>query len=219
MDEIEGFASAALNALGSETVVVIDTLNQAAPGADENSSQDMGSIIAATKLLGERLKGLVLLVHHTGKDTSRGLRGHSSLLAALDAAIEVENKAGVRAWSATKVKDDAVGGPQAFQLKPYTVDTDEDGLDVTSCAIERALLPQTQCRPLSGSNQKMGAEALRKHFSSGTVQLPEEHAVTLIAAALLNTPAGRRRTVAKEVLSRLVLTGHFFMNEGVVSPN
>ncbi len=219
MAEIEGFASAALNALGSETVVVIDTLNQAAPGADENSSQDMGTIIAAIKLLGERLKGLVILVHHTGKDASRGLRGHSSLLAALDAAIEVENKAGLRAWTATKVKDDAVGGPQAFQLKPYTVGADEDGLDVTSCAIERALLPQTQCRQLSGSNQKVGVEALRRHFNSGAAQLPEEHAITLIAGALLNTPAGRRRTVAKEVLSRLVLNGHVCMSEGVVSPH
>ncbi len=214
---IERFASVALNTLGSKTVVVIDTLNQAAPGADENSSQDMGAIIAAAKLLGESLRGLVILVHHTGKDTSRGLRGHSSLLAALDAAVEVENKAGFRSWSATKVKDDATGGPQAFQLKPYTVGTDEDGLDVTSCAIDRALLQHTQVRPVTGKNQITGADALKRHFGTGGPKLPEEKAIGLIAAALLNTPAGRRRTVAKEVLNGLVHGGHFCLDEGGIS--
>ena len=49
----------------------------------------MGQIIAAAKELQTFVGGLVVLVHHTGKDASKGLRGHSSLQAALDAAIEV----------------------------------------------------------------------------------------------------------------------------------
>ena len=86
-------------------VVIIDTLNRAAPGLDENSSQDMGRILAGMKRLQEITGGLVLIVHHTGKDASKGLRGHSSLFAALDGAIEVERNAMGRTWSAAKVKD------------------------------------------------------------------------------------------------------------------
>ncbi|MEY4076041.1 MAG: putative helicase [Pseudomonadota bacterium] len=213
---IEEFANEALNALSSGTVVVIDTLNQAAPGADENSSQDMGEIISAAKLLGERLRGLVILVHHTGKDASRGLRGHSSLLAALDAAIEVENKAGVRAWSATKVKDDATGGPQAFQLKSYTVGTDEDGLDVTSCAVERSLLPQTSVRPVTGKNQTPAMAALKPHLDAVGVVLPKSQAIEIITRNLTSAPA-RRRQYAKELLTKLVNSGHLVMNDGCVS--
>lgn len=216
ISEIEEFANQAVEAIGSGSVVVIDTLNQAAPGADENSSQDMGNIIAAAKMLGERLRGLVILVHHTGKDTSRGLRGHSSLGAALDTAIEVENKGGIRSWSATKVKDDALGGPQSFSLKPYTVGTDEDGLDVTSCAVERSLIPLTLARPLSGRNQVLAMAALRQCLQTDGKALTETRGVEIIASSLSSAP-GRRHTIAKELLARLISMGHLVLDEGGVN--
>ncbi len=68
----------------AQGVIVIDTLNQASPSADENSSKDMGLIINHLKVLQELTESLVLIIHHTGKNTSAGLRGHSSLKAALD---------------------------------------------------------------------------------------------------------------------------------------
>ena len=55
-------------------VVFIDTLNRAAPAADENSSRDMGIILEAAKTISRKTEGLVLLIHHTGKDASRGIR-------------------------------------------------------------------------------------------------------------------------------------------------
>lgn len=70
-------------------ILALDTLNRAAPGMDENDSKSMGEVIGAAKAIQAELGGLVLLVHHTGKDATKGLRGHSSLHAALDAAIEV----------------------------------------------------------------------------------------------------------------------------------
>lgn len=88
-NDVLELAKAVISAGGANGLVIIDTLNRAAPGADENSSVDMGKIIAAAKELQSLIGGLVLLVHHTGKDARRGLRGHSSLYASLDAAIEV----------------------------------------------------------------------------------------------------------------------------------
>ena len=72
------------------SIIVIDTLNQSAAGCDENSNVDMSLIVSRAKIIADAIKGLVLLVHHTGKDASKGLRGHSSLNAALDVAIEVQ---------------------------------------------------------------------------------------------------------------------------------
>ena len=86
-------------------VLCIDTLNRAAPGLDENDSQHMGEVIGGAKALQAALGGLVLLVHHTGKDSTKGLRGHSSLLAALDCAIEVSRDDDRRAWRVFKSKD------------------------------------------------------------------------------------------------------------------
>jgi nicotinamidase-related amidase len=42
-----------------------------------------------------------------------------------------------RSWTAAKTKDDEGNISQDFYLKSYVVDYDEDGLEVTSCAIER----------------------------------------------------------------------------------
>jgi hypothetical protein len=86
-------------------VLCLDTLNRAAPGMDENDSKSMGEAIGAAKAIQAELGGLVLLVHHTGKDATKGLRGHSSLHAALDAAIEVTRTDDRREWKVAKSKD------------------------------------------------------------------------------------------------------------------
>lgn len=53
-------------------VFVVDTLNRAMAGAEENGSSDMSAALAGAFLLAERSQGLVILVHHTGKDVDRG---------------------------------------------------------------------------------------------------------------------------------------------------
>lgn len=50
-----------------EGIVIIDTLNRAVPGMDENSSVDMGHAINACKLIQQGVGGLVLLVHQDRK--------------------------------------------------------------------------------------------------------------------------------------------------------
>ena len=65
---------------GGADMIVIDTLNRAAPGAEENASSDMGKIIAGASALQEATGGLVVLVHHSGKESGRGPRGHSKSL-------------------------------------------------------------------------------------------------------------------------------------------
>ena len=89
--DVADMAAAVLSA-GAGAVTFIDTLNASAPGIDENASRDMGLLGEAAKALQALTGGLVAAVHHTGKDAARGLRGHSSLFAALDAAVEVSRE-------------------------------------------------------------------------------------------------------------------------------
>jgi hypothetical protein len=116
-------------------VVFLDTLNRAAPLADENSSRDMGEILEAAKRLQAATGGLVVLVHHTGKDSSRGLRGHSSLFAAMDAAVEVSRDGDRREWRVAKSKDGADGEAHLFGLEVLALGTDEHGDAITSCVV------------------------------------------------------------------------------------
>ena len=116
-------------------VVIVDTLARTAPGKDENSSRDMGEIVDSADALGRKIDGLVILVHHTGKDAERGPRGSSALRAALDAAIVVNKTNESHTWGTDKVKDGRDDIKRGFELKVYDLGQDEDGDRITSCAI------------------------------------------------------------------------------------
>lgn len=205
-------------------VIVLDTLNRAAPGLDENASADMGRILAAAKRLQALTEGLVILIHHTGKDASKGLRGHSSLHAALDAALETVRSGDQREWRCAKSKDGADDAGALFSLRVITLGTDEFGEPSTSCvavpdtapAIARVKLP-------AGGNQKLVLEALRPLFKTGETGKPGapptrpcitlEQAVTA-GAASLTSASDKRTTRAREALTGLVGRGILGLNEG-----
>ncbi|MDI1270598.1 MAG: AAA family ATPase, partial [Polaromonas sp.] len=135
----------AIQAAGTGDVVVLDTLSRATPGTDENDSKAMGQIIANAKLLQDLIGGLVLLVHHTGKDASKGMRGHSSLHAALDCAIEVRRHGDRREWVIAKSKDGEDGASHPFKLEVVSLGRDNDGEEITSCVV----VPDESARSLS----------------------------------------------------------------------
>jgi hypothetical protein len=144
-------------------VVVLDTLNRAAPTADENSSKDMGEILEATKTLQAATGGLVVLVHHTGKNAAAGLRGHSSLFAAMDAAIEVCREGDRREWKVAKSKDGMDGETHQFKLAVEVLGFEPTGETITSCVVERdtALADVRAVKLPQGGNQKVALDALR----------------------------------------------------------
>lgn len=134
-DDLADLADAVIASGGAGGLLVIDTLNRAAGGADENSSKDMGEIIDAAKALQFQLGGTVLLIHHAGKDQTKGMRGHSSLHAALDAAVEVRREGDRREWLIAKSKDDDDSAAHPFRLEVVEIGTDEHGDTLTSCAV------------------------------------------------------------------------------------
>jgi hypothetical protein len=70
--------------------IVIDTLARAFGGGDENSASDMMQFVVTCGHIQQIVQGAGLLfIHHSGKDSSRGMRGSSSLLAAVDTELEL----------------------------------------------------------------------------------------------------------------------------------
>jgi hypothetical protein len=148
-------------------VIIVDTLNAATPGLEENKSGDMSLVIDAAKRIREDCGGLVVLIHHSGKDLSKGLRGHSSLYAALDAVIEVTREGGQRSWRLEKSKDGADGERHSFRLEVLDVGIDNDGDVITSCVVvrqEAAVDTVHRAKMPSGVNQRLIWEALGKLF-------------------------------------------------------
>lgn len=200
-------------------VLIIDTLNRAAPGLDENSSQDMGRMLAGMKRLQEITGGLVLIVHHTGKDASKGLRGHSSLFAAVDGAIEVERNAQGRTWSAAKVKDGEDGVRVPFVLNVIDLGKDVDGDPITSCSVGPDSGAVFRKPPPAGKNQLSSLAAIRSALSTSSSSglggaapkvpcLLFDDAVAAAAQAMVGVEVKRRKPRAREAVQGLVESDH-----------
>jgi hypothetical protein len=118
------------------TAVFIDTLNQVMPGGNENSSEDMGRVLGHCRSIGYETGALIVLIHHAGKDASKGARGWSGLRAAADAEIEISRHNENRIATVTKLKDGGDGAKYPFRLAVVPIDIDDRGDIVDSCVVE-----------------------------------------------------------------------------------
>lgn len=191
-------------AIKRSSVVIIDTLNRASGGKDENSSEGMGAMLKGCKLLQKLCEGLIILIHHTGKDETKGLRGHSSLLAALDAAIEVQRDEEERSWRLVKNKDDADGAAYAFRLTIEMLGYDDDGDSITSCAIEALETVPVRPRRLKG-NQKLVLDAICNSLQACPL-LTKDDAIEVAKKALSHIDSQQRAGRAIGALNSLVKT-------------
>lgn len=126
----------AMRAWGRMSLIIVDTLAQATAGGNENSGEDMGRALTHCKTIHAVTGATVMLIHHSGKDASKGARGWSGLRAAADAELEVLRVDQERVLTVTKQKDGEDGASYGFRLLPVPVGLDEDDQVVTSCVVE-----------------------------------------------------------------------------------
>ena len=210
-------------------VIVVDTLAQATVGMDENSGEDMTRAIAACKRIQEKTEGLVVLIHHTGKDTSRGMRGHSSLIGALDAAIEVSGgqDGSPRQWTARKVKDGESGLIHPFTLRRVVLGHDDDGDETSSCVIEASEATGDSVRRAkvpSGGNQKIVWDAmgdlLKNSRQFGMADAPSTRPCIALSDAIdqvrgrLPTDPKRQTERTRDAITGLISKGLIKHSEG-----
>ncbi len=213
-------AAAISSNLADGGLLIIDTLAQACPGVDENSSADMGRAIAALKSLQASLGGLVLILHHSGKDAAKGMRGHSSLIAALDASIEVRRTGDVRQWCLAKSKDGADGISHAFRLRMVDLGTDEDGDRISSCVIEGAMAQTPRTQKSMTPSQRRGMEAFmtaaaKRGMVGGAFEVDAEcWRAAFYMASTADSPEAKRKAFSR-VRAELVEGGHLVVSNDV----
>lgn len=133
--------AAGVIAAGGADVIVVDTFAQTTPGANENAGEDVGKALGHCKRLHELTGALVVLIHHSGKDASKGARGWSGLRAAADAELEIVREGNLRAIRLSKNKDGEDGLQWGFALDVVTLGADEDLDPITSCVVVEAEIP------------------------------------------------------------------------------
>lgn len=213
----------AVLAWGGADLIIIDTLAQTTPGGNENSGEDVGKALAHCKGIHKATGALVLLVHHSGKDTTRGARGWSGLRAAADVEMEVTRFENDRVLSLTKQKDGEDGVEFGFRLHQILLGEDEDGEEITSCVVEHTSAVDKSQRASKkepkGNIEKMLLRLFKDtmDLADGTVKETE-----LIEAAVDQMPVGegkrdRRRERVMRAMESLLSSGALSKNKNVIN--
>jgi len=165
-------------------LIIIDTLARAFGGGNENASEDMGSFISNCGRLQEATGAALLVVHHSGKDASLGLRGHSSFLGAVDTQIEISRHVDQMSGTlkVTKQKDGKDGVEIHFSMDTVSFDQSETSAAKLNLGFEDDSSATLVVKPFDGQlpdgigfkppqgsranagrgkHQSMGREALR----------------------------------------------------------
>lgn len=203
-------------------LIVMDTFAQVMPGANENSGEDVGKALAECKRIHRHTGAMVLLVHHSGKDASKGARGWSGLRAAADVELEVLRSDELRSISVTKLKDGQDGANIGFKLHTVILGEDEDGDDITSCIVEYTNTGRAtkEKGTTVGPKERQILMVLNEVFGLGSEQKMALSELIEAAAAQLAPPVDGKRDNRKRDVSRCIdslsAKNYLFVEDGMV---
>ena len=168
-------------------LVQIDTLARAFGAGNENNSEDMAAFIHNTGRIQRMLGCSLMVVHHSGKDALKGLRGHSSLLGAVDTQLElakidsVPNPASDIAGSAiltvSKQKDGETGVKIGFEM--VKVEIKGSALGIADAQISLAVRASDEA-----IKQQAQASAVQRQAKPRRLQANQQTALDAIHDAL-----------------------------------
>ena len=101
-------------------MLIVDTFARLCGGAgfDENSTKDVSVAMHGLERLKDELGCLILVIHHFGKDGSRGMRGSTALDGAADTVyFSTVKPTGHVIWTCDKMRSGPKPPPLVFELK------------------------------------------------------------------------------------------------------
>jgi hypothetical protein len=131
--------------LGGEMpkLIIVDTLARSFTGKDENSAIDMGIFVRNVDILKNHYSCTVMAVHHSGKDTDKGMRGSSALRGAVDSEFEIKRKSDTMSvcLSVKKQKDSEEAEPLWMDAREVSWLESAFGVERTSLVLDPADTP------------------------------------------------------------------------------
>ena len=207
--------TAAIQHLTGVSVIFIDTFAQTTPGANENSAEDIGKALKHCRAISKMTGAVVVLIHHAGKDLTKGARGWSGLRAAADAELEVSRSENYRNLRISKQKDGEDGAEWGVVLREIPVGVDEDDSILSSCIVE-----YTAKQKVMKKEKKLGPiqQLLVDAFVSGGEIPIAEKILSRGVIASLPVPVGRdtRSQRVQRALEELIARGVLVLREGKV---
>lgn len=150
------YTSSLFDQVDSSTIAIfIDTLSAANSGK-ENEATDMNVLVNHARWLSDKTGAIVVIVHHTGKDESKGARGSNALYAGANLAIELQTgSGGTNTIVVTKQKEGEIIAPVPYRLNVVKLGVDEDGDERTTCTVNYDVgMPVAEVRKNAGRPAK-----------------------------------------------------------------
>lgn len=184
---------------GGFRLVVLDTYARMTLGLEENSSKDTGPVLESLDRVRQATGGgSVVVVHHSGKDATRGLRGSSAFLGAVDLTVRLDS-AGEGTLKATVDKSNA--GPEPlpewFRLEPFgpSAVLTHTGLPPVDAGLEAAVVEILRESTAGSLSMSQLLEALEEQGRKTTRQSLDRQALrVLIARGAVSTTGKARAT-------------------------
>ncbi len=203
-------------------LVVLDTVGAAWAGMDENSSQDMGKVVALARELA-RGGCAVLLVHHVAKHGDGTPRGHSVLNGTLDFSLRLEppDDGGVIRGRISKNRNGTTERDIAFRIDVADLGIDDDGDTITAPIAHELTGGMLSSRP---KLSRSAAGALRT-LAALVAETPDNSVAEAAwrarcdaerSVSASDNPDSRRRSFVR-AYADLIDAGRIAFNQGVVS--
>ena len=152
------------------SLIVVDTLARSFVGKDENSATDMGVFVRNVDMLREHFDCTVLVVHHSGKATERGMRGSSALRGAVDSEFELVREAGTQGVNLKVRKQKDTEEAEDLWLSPREIKWVENGFGAERSSLVLDCLDNAPPKPVQLSDdQKVAMQILERMISAGTL--------------------------------------------------
>lgn len=220
-DNVDAVRDAILALPHRPSIIVIDTFAQVTPGANENSAEDVGRALGHCRQLHAATGAMIVLIHHSGKDATKGARGWSGLRAAADVEFEIvrDPHSPQRVATITKLRDGGDNIEMGFKLDVVSLGADGDGDPITSCVV----VPTDETRPatqrvLLGEMERM----VMRILEDLTGLTGEDVKINELTEAVVNQmvpPDGRdtRRQRTMRTIDSLVGKNKLKLDKGLVA--
>jgi hypothetical protein len=159
-------------------VVIVDTLSRTMGGAKEDDA-GIGMFVANCGHIEKELHGLVIAIHHTGKDEAQGMRGWSGMHAACDCEwLFAETDKG-HSVTIKKFRDEPSKITWDFTLEQVEIGRNRYDEPVTTCVVDIASAPRLsenakakpKDKPLKGAKAQV-LSAIKKAIANSGENAP-----------------------------------------------
>ena len=165
-------------------LIVLDTFADFLGDAEENSNTDLRQVMRAIQSIARELDVAVIVVHHMGKDATKGARGGTATNAKADLRLDCTTEAGFTTLAVGKLRRGKTGARMQLFRKEVAIGKDDWGNDATSYVMvparEASRADFAELEAVRAATAKKKPAAAKKGASKSGQQIDLEETIAAV---------------------------------------